>query len=205
MAPTVYLESFQALSHIVASLGWDIQHFNIETAFLHGILPENEFMYMEQLPGFETPGKEDWVMKLMKSIYGMKQASRVWNCTFDKVVKAWGFERLPSEWCIYRQQSPTGTIIFAVHVDNIISVGSSHDENECFKLRLKEKWDISNLGHVKFTLGIAVSHNLEASTISISQTALIDCIGDQFNQNDAHTSDVPMCYTAAGIFLAASG
>ena len=41
---------------------------------------------MEQLPGFEVPGKEDWVMKLMKSIYGMKQASRVWNWTFDRAV-----------------------------------------------------------------------------------------------------------------------
>jgi hypothetical protein len=191
-APTVHLESFRALLHIAASLGWDIQHFDIKTAFLHGVLPENETMYMEQPPGFEAPGKEDWVMKLMKSIYGMKQASRVWNRTFDKAVKAWGFERLPSEWCIYRRQTPTGTTIFAVHVDDIISASTSPAENERFKASLKEKWDISDLGSVKFALGIAVARDLDAGTVSISQTALIDRVINQFNQTDAHTSDVPM-------------
>ena len=60
-APTVCLESFCTLLHIAASLGWDIQHFDIKTAFLHGILPENETMYMEQPPGFKAPGKKDWL------------------------------------------------------------------------------------------------------------------------------------------------
>jgi len=41
-------------------------------------------MFMEQPPGFEAPGREEWVMKLQKSIYGMKQASRVWNKTFHQ-------------------------------------------------------------------------------------------------------------------------
>lgn len=59
----------------MASLGWDVQHFDIKTAFLHGMLPENEMAYMEQPPGFEALGKETWVMQLMKSIYGMRQAS----------------------------------------------------------------------------------------------------------------------------------
>jgi len=149
-------------------------------------------MYMEQPPSFEAPGKEDWVMKLMKSIYGMKQASRVWNRTFHKAVKGWGFKCLPSEWCIYWQQTPTGTIIFTVHVDDIISIASNPGKNNLFKSLLKGKWDITNLGPAKFALGIAISRNLTASTISISQTALIDQVIDQFNQRDAHPVDTPM-------------
>jgi Reverse transcriptase (RNA-dependent DNA polymerase) len=115
-------------------------------------------------------------MKLMKSIYRMKQASRAWNCIFDKAVKAWSFEQLPSEWCIYRLQTPTSTIIFAVHVDDIISASTPLAENEQFKASLKEKWDISDLGPVKLALGITVAHDLDAGTISISQTALINCV-----------------------------
>jgi hypothetical protein len=78
-APTARLESFCSILHIGAALDWDIQQYNIKTVFLHGVLPESETMFMEQPPGFEVLGKEDWVMRLMKSIYGMKQASRVWN------------------------------------------------------------------------------------------------------------------------------
>jgi len=191
-APTVCLKSFQVLLHIAALLGWDVQHFDIKTAFLHGILPENETMFMEQLPGFEVPGKEDWVMKLMKSIYGMKQVSRVWNRTFDRAVRGWGFKWLSSEWCIYWRQTPTGTVIFTVHVDNIISIAPKPSMNEAFKSQLKGKWDITDLGPAKFTLGIAIFRNPSANTISISQTALIDRVVKQFNQRDMHPVDVPM-------------
>jgi hypothetical protein len=191
-APTVRLESFRSLLHVAASLDWDIQQFDIKTAFLHGILPESETMFMEQPPGFETPGKEDWVMRLMKSIYGMKQASRIWNLTFHSAVTEWGFECLPNEWCIYRRQTPTGTIIFAVHVDDIISAASSPEENERFKASLKSKWDISDLGAAKYALGIALSRDRANRTISLSQTALIDRITSEFGQSDAHPCDTPM-------------
>jgi hypothetical protein len=191
-SPTTRLESFRIILHIAASLGWDLQQIDIKTAFLHGVLPEEETMFMEQPSGFEVPGKEDWVMKLTKSIYGMKQASRVWNQTFHKAVKSWGFERLPCEWCVYRRQSSTGTIIFAVHVDDIVSAASSPAENDAFKAFLRSQWEINDLGPAKFALGIAISRDLEAKTISISQTALIDRVLEQFNQTDAYPVDTPM-------------
>jgi Reverse transcriptase (RNA-dependent DNA polymerase) len=172
-APTARLESFRTLLHIAAMLHWDIQHIDVKTAFLHGVLPGDETMFMEQPQGVEAKGKENWVMKLSKSIYGMKQVSRVWNQTFDKTVKQMGFEWMTCEWCVYRCQSETDTIIFAVHVDDIISIASTALENERFKEELRTQWEISNLGPIKFALGIAVSRDLESGTILISQTALI--------------------------------
>ena len=61
-APTVCLKSFRAILHLTATLNWDLKQFNIKTAFLHGILPKDKSMYMEQPPGFKSPGKEDWIM-----------------------------------------------------------------------------------------------------------------------------------------------
>jgi Reverse transcriptase (RNA-dependent DNA polymerase) len=155
--PTACLESLRAILHIAASLDWDIQQFDIKTAFLHGILPEDETMYLEQLPGFELEGKEDWVMKLMKSIYRMKQASRVWNQTLNNAVESWGFNCLPCKWCVYYQRMPTGTTIFIVHIDDIISASSSAEENNLFKEQLRKQWDISDLGPIKYALSIAIS------------------------------------------------
>jgi hypothetical protein len=191
-APTARLESFRTILHVAATLGWDIQQFDIKTAFLHGVLPDDETMFMEQPPGFEEPGKEDWVMKLLKSIYGMKQASRVWNKTFHKAVLEWGFKRISSEPCVYRRDSPEGTTIFVLHVDDIISAASSLEENQRFKEQLKSRWEISDLGPVKHALGIAVTRDLEARTVTLSQTALIDKVVEEFHQLDAHTVDTPM-------------
>jgi hypothetical protein len=147
---------------------------------------------MEQPQGFAVPGKEEWVMRLMKSIYGMKQASRIWNQTFDKAVQSWGFERLACEWCIYRRETPDGIAIFAVHVDDIICTGSSPEAINDFKTELRSQWEISDLGPARFALGIAIMRDLEKHSIAISQTALIDRVVNQFNQSDANPLDTPM-------------
>ena len=147
---------------------------------------------MEQPSGFEAPGKEDWVMHLMKSIYGMKQASWIWNLTFHETVKGWGFECLPCEWCVYQHQSATGTVIFAIYVDDFISATSSPEENEAFKAQLSLKWEISALGPAKFALGIAITCDTSLHTVTISQGALIDCIVEKFRLFDAHPVDTPM-------------
>ena len=92
--PTARLESFCLVLHLAASLGWDLQQLDVKMAFLHGVLPPEETAYVEQPPGFEEPGKEDWVWRLQKSIYRMKQASQIWNQTFHKTVSNWGFQRM---------------------------------------------------------------------------------------------------------------
>jgi hypothetical protein len=190
--PTACLESFCVLLHVAAVLDWDVQQVNIKTAFLHGILPKSESVFMEQCLSFEAPGKEDWVMCLMKSIYSMKQASCIWNQTFHKSIIEFGFQRLPNKWCVYRRQTVTGITIFAVHIDNIIVISSLPEENDRFKFKLQTKWEISDLGPVKYALGIAISRNRETRTVQLSQTALINWIVEQFGQQDANPNDIPM-------------
>ena len=138
-APTSWLESLQAISHLTASLDWDLHQFDIKMAFLHGILPPDETMFMEQPPGFTYPGKEDWVWQLLKSIYGMKQASWVWNKMFNSAILGWNFVHLSCEWCVYIHRSPTGTIIFSIHIDNIFSTASSAAKNDQFVKLLKSR------------------------------------------------------------------
>jgi Reverse transcriptase (RNA-dependent DNA polymerase) len=190
--PTARLESFRTILYLAAMLDWDLQQMDVKTAFLHGILPEEETTYMEQPPGFKHPGQEDWVMKLMKSIYGMKQASHIWNKTFHQAVTSWGFRRIPCEWCVYYRHSATGIIIFAVHVDDIISAASSATENDIFKQLLRQQWEISDLGPTKYALGISINHDRSSCSISISQAAFIDWVLDCFGQTDAQPADTPM-------------
>jgi hypothetical protein len=71
-------------------------------------------------------------------------------------------------------------------VDDIISATSSLKENDHFKALLSLKWEISALGSAKFTLGIAITHNITLCTISISQGVLIDCIIEKFGLLEAH-------------------
>ena len=131
-------------------------------------------------------------MRLMKSIYGMRQASRIWNQTFHNAISQWGFERLDCKWCIYRRTSPTGTVIFAVHVDDIVATGSTPEEIDGFRDQLKTQWEITELGEPKLALGIAISCDRANHTVSLSQTIKIDNLVKEYGQLDAHAVDTPM-------------
>jgi hypothetical protein len=95
--PTARSESFRIGLHIAAVKNWEMQNFDIKTAFLHGELASDEACWMEQPTGFEEPGKEDHVWQLLKALYGMKQAGHVWNITLNDAMINWGFIRLPCE------------------------------------------------------------------------------------------------------------
>ena len=47
---------------------------DVKTASLHGDLEEE--IYITQPYGFKVLGKENWVCKLNKSLYGLKQSPR---------------------------------------------------------------------------------------------------------------------------------
>ena len=128
----------------------------------------------------------------------MKQVSQVWNKMFNSTVLGWNFMWLSCEWCVYICHSPTRTIIFSVHVDNIFSMASLAAENDWFTALLKSQWDISELGPAKFALGIAFSCDRTAHTITLSQTAFVNKIISHFNLSDTHPCDIPM---VAGLIL----
>jgi Reverse transcriptase (RNA-dependent DNA polymerase) len=50
--------------------------FDFYSAYLNGVLNDGETIYMEQLPYHKVADYSHYVMKLHKSLYGLKQAGR---------------------------------------------------------------------------------------------------------------------------------
>jgi hypothetical protein len=68
--PVVRMESIRTLIAMAVQRRMHLHQVDITTAFLHGELVEE--VYMELPEGFVTPGSENLVCKLKKSIYGLK-------------------------------------------------------------------------------------------------------------------------------------
>ena len=191
-SPTARMESWRILLHLAAKLEWDAQQLDIKTAFLYGLLPPDEVQYMEQPTGFEEADKVVWVWKLVRGLYGMKQSGRIWNQTLNDRMIMWGFTRLACEPCMYYRHTSSGTVIAAVHVDNFLCISSSQAENERFKYEIRALWSISELGVVKFIVGIAVQWDRMHHSVQLSQTALIDKIIHLFGQDHSTPISTPM-------------
>ena len=52
----------------------ELDQLDVKTTFLYGRLEEE--ILMSQLEGYVFPGKEDYVCKMKKSLYGLKQSPR---------------------------------------------------------------------------------------------------------------------------------
>uniref|UniRef100_A0ACD5Y5J0 Uncharacterized protein n=1 Tax=Avena sativa TaxID=4498 RepID=A0ACD5Y5J0_AVESA len=75
-SPVVKHSSIRTFFGIVAMHDLELEQLDVKTAFLHGELEEE--IYMDQPEGFIVPGKEDFVCKLKRSLYGLKQSPRQW-------------------------------------------------------------------------------------------------------------------------------
>jgi len=56
---------------------------------------------MEQPEGFQVKGKEDYVCRLKKSLYGFKQAPRQWYKKFEFVMGEQGYMKTTLDPCVF--------------------------------------------------------------------------------------------------------
>ncbi|KAL4590404.1 hypothetical protein LXL04_003333 [Taraxacum kok-saghyz] len=84
-SPVAKIKSIRILLAIAAFHDYEIWQMDVKTAFLNEKLEEDVFM--TQPEGFEHKKYPNKVCKLVKSIYGLKQASRSWNLCFHEKVK----------------------------------------------------------------------------------------------------------------------
>jgi hypothetical protein len=86
------------LSHVVVE-DLHLEQIHVKTTFLHGDLEEE--IYMQQPQGYEVKGKENFVCRLKKILYGLKKAPRQQYLKFDKFMKKNGYSRCHSDHCVY--------------------------------------------------------------------------------------------------------
>src|SRR5262249_42898377 len=133
--------------------------------FLNGELQEEVFVH--QPPGFVVAGKEEHVYKLKKALYGLKQAPRAWYRKIDDFFRANGFRRSESEHTLYIKAGKTETLLVSLYVDDLLVTGSNLESVIQFKKQMEKFFEMTDLGEMKFFLGMEV-HQLQ-QRIFVSQ------------------------------------
>ena len=191
-SPVARLASFRLLMAIAARNGWALDNFDFDQAFLNSKSGEDEVIYLEQPPGYETKDREHWVHRLLKPLYGLKQGLKNWYDALHKALLELGFTRSEAGHGVFFKRVGKDIVILAIHVDDGIVTGNNVALIKQFKEEMNKKYKITNLGPVYSLLGIKVTRDLVEKTISLSQQAYVEAIITKFNFDNLKPSSTPM-------------
>ena len=146
-APVAKFVIVCCLLAIVAINNWHLHQLDVHNAFLHGDLDE-EF-YMTIPPGFACKG-ETWVCGLNKSLYGFKQALHQWFAKLSIAITNAGFTQSKADYSLFTCSVGASFTMVLVYVDDIIVAGNDIRSITTLKLILQAKFNIKDLGLLKF-------------------------------------------------------
>ena len=189
-APVVKLNTIRSLLSIVAIEDLHLEQLDVKTAFFHGDLDEEIYMY--QPKGFLERGKKNIVCKLKKSLYGLKQAPRQWYRKFDSFMHKKGFQKCNADHCCYFKRYRSSYIILLLYVDDMLVAGSDMDDIKRLKQQLSKEFDMKDLGPAKKILGMQITRNKKKGSLQLSQAEYINRVLQRFNMGDAKPVSTPL-------------
>jgi hypothetical protein len=163
-SPVAKITTVRTLIALAAIKSWHLHQMDVNNAFLHGDLREDVYMTVPQ--GVTSP-KPNQVCKLIKSLYGLRQASRKWYERLTSLLISQGYLQSSSDYSLFTLTKQDSFTALLVYIDDIILAGNSLAEFDRIKTIMDEEFKIKDLGKLRYFLGIEVAHS--KSGISICQ------------------------------------
>ena len=185
-APVADFTVVQVLLALACHHGWLIRQFDVKTAFLNGDL--DEVIYMQLPEGFRN--QEGQVCRLLRSIYGLRQAPRAWNKKLCGDLQLAGFRPLVHAESVFRSTAPTSLVVIVIYVDDILVISHDLQAVEQVKSLLSSLYTIKDLGDAEYFLGVKIERL--SHEIKLTQTAYIASMLERFNMVDCKPAPTPM-------------
>ncbi|XP_019190294.1 PREDICTED: uncharacterized protein LOC109184712 [Ipomoea nil] len=168
-SPVARITTIRTFLAVASSRSWHVHQLDVNNAFLHGDLTEE--VYMTLPPGFNTE-KPNQVCRLLRSLYGLKQASRQWNEKLCTALLSIGFDQSKSDPSLFTKGKGDKFIAVLVYVDDILVTSPNISQITDLKSFLDETFSIKDLGKVGYFLGIEAVMNSSGLHLSQRKYAL---------------------------------
>lgn len=185
-APVVRTVTLRTMLAIAGIDKLRVRHIDVKTAFLNGDLHEE--IYMKQPLGFVQKGSEHKVCLLKKSIYGLKQAARVWNEKLTNVLFKIGFRQSEEDDCLFLREDG---ISLLVYVDDMLILGKDTSEMIGIEEEISKHFLITSLGEVTHFLGMKIERDSDG-LYHLSQAAYLNRLFVRFSMTDCKSSLIPL-------------
>ncbi len=161
---------------------------DVETAFLQSDL--DHVIFLLPPPGMVVP--DDFVLKLNRAIYGLKQSPLLWYVTVSEFLLSIGFTKCVSDICLFLLVNDLGTITLCVYVDDLILTSESQALIDWVLVHLRRRFPIRDVKKLCWTVGLHVSDGNNGN-LHMSQSVYIRSLVNRYLNDDAtKKSHIPM-------------
>jgi Reverse transcriptase (RNA-dependent DNA polymerase)/Pol polyprotein, beta-barrel domain/GAG-pre-integrase domain len=189
-APVVKLKSLKLILSIAAAQDLEIKQMDFDTAFLNADLSHDVYMRLPEGSNY-PPGT---VCKLLKSIYGLKQAGHDWHVILRDLLTSLGYEQLQCDRCVFiKRTEGDRMIILPLYVDDTLSVYHRQDEPIWLadKAAIAARYAIKDLGDCEWILNMKLTRDRTVPTITLSQEAYIKRMLEAFRHHQSKPLATP--------------
>ena len=166
-APVCSYRTVRAILALAAHEDLELRQFDVRVAFLNADLEEE--VYMRAPAGAEHLCGPNEVLRLNKALYGLHQGQRMWtNLLFGKLGGA-GFVQSKADPSLWILSDSSGVALTMVYVDDGIVAARTAVLAEAAVDLIGSFFEIRKMGEPRDFLGIDITRDRAARTITISQ------------------------------------
>ena len=193
-APVVAWSSVRLFLVLSLTLNWDTCSIDFSSAFVQAHLEEPVWIHLPR--GFRSEEGSNKCLQLVKSLYGLSVAPRLW---FEHVLEAFtdqGFKQSQMDPCLLYKE----TILIVIYVDDVgIAYANESDLEKLLQNLTKRGLEFTKEGTFTDFLGIKFVKDPKNNTVTLTQRGLIQKIIATTGMNDCNPNWTPATQTALGI------
>ena len=129
---------------------------DVKNVFLNRNLSEE--VYMQPSPSLSIE-QNKVCCHLRRAFYGLKQAPQAWFAKFSSTISCLGYITSHYDSALFLCRTNKGTILFLLYVDNMIITGDDLSGIQELKDFLSQQFEMKDLGHLKYFLGLEITHS----------------------------------------------
>jgi hypothetical protein len=184
----IRMASLRLFLAIAAARDLELCQLDIDTTFLYA--PIKEGVYIRQPLGFSDGTSK--VCHLKRCLYGLEQSPH----EFNMLLRAWlvdnGWQQCFSYRCIYIFRAGHVFAMIVLYVDDIPAACNDAGWLTSFNAQLGDRFKIKDLGDLSPLLGMHISRDRSARTISLNQSKYMRDILTKYGMTDSKPSSLPM-------------
>lgn len=144
------------LISIVVTCSWSLHQLDIENAFLHGSFSDD--VYMQQPQGFINLAYLNYICKLNKVIYDLKQAPRAWFAQLSSWLCNYGFHPSKVDSSLFIFNHANIRIYILIYVDDLVLTSSHSFSIDSLVRDLSQAFPVCDLDALSYFLRLEVDY-----------------------------------------------